>query len=172
MSDSLACQPTKDELEFLLSLTDSELEAALLLMPPNSRSTTIQAMLDLSDETDSNWEEWLQRCFPHVCVYGFGERHRRLWNWFDGLQDGQPRRPRVEAWPRGGAKSSTCELGCVRVAVKLTRRFVLYVCETQDQADKHVQAIGEYLSQIGIARAIGVYGHSKGWRRNQLRTET
>lgn len=49
-------------------------------------------------------------------------------------------------------------------------RFVLYVSETQEQADKHVQAIATLLETIGIDRSVGKYGTSRGWRRNQLRT--
>lgn len=78
--------------------------------------------------------------------------------------------PRVEIWPRGGAKSSTAEVGVVWVGVKGTRRFALYVSGTQDQADQHVQNIADLFEQVGVERAVGKYGTSRGWRRNQLRT--
>jgi predicted phage terminase large subunit-like protein len=54
--------------------------------------------------------------------------------------------------------------------VKLSRRFVLYVSETQDQADLHVQAIATLFERLGVERAVGRYGTSKGWRRDQIRT--
>lgn len=88
----------------------------------------------------------------------------------DALERGVRPRPRVEIWPRGGAKSSTAELGAARVCVKLSRRFVLYVSETQDQADRHVQSIAALLEQIGVERALNQYGTAKGWRRQELRT--
>lgn len=116
------------------------------------------------------WEEWLVTHFPHVCTSPFAERHRKLWSWFDSLVPGQQSRPRVEVWPRGGAKSSTAELGVCRVGVKLARRFVLYVSETQPQADKHVQSISTLFESIGVERALNRYGASKGWARDQLRT--
>jgi predicted phage terminase large subunit-like protein len=116
------------------------------------------------------WRTWLQAHFAMVVTAPFGTRHERLWEWFDALTQGTKPRPRVEIWPRGGAKSSTAELACTRLCAKLSRRYVLYVSETQDQADKHVQAVAGFLEQIGVERAVNVYGHSKGWRRQELRT--
>lgn len=74
------------------------------------------------------WREWLACRFPAVCTHPFAPRHERLWEWFEALEPGSKPRPRVEVWPRGGAKSSSGELGCVRVGIKLSRRFALYVC--------------------------------------------
>ena len=115
------------------------------------------------------WREWLAARFPALTQ--FAPRHIRLWTWFDALKTGEKPRPRVEVWPRGGAKSSTGELGCVRLGWKLSRRFVLYVSETQPQADKHVQSIASFFERLNVGRALGKYGSSKGWRRDQLRTE-
>ena len=117
-----------------------------------------------------HWPVWLKRSFPLVCNQPLGARHIRLWEWFDALDVGKRILPRVEIWPRGGAKSTTTELGCVRACVKLSRRFVLYVSSTQDRADEHVANIGKFLEDCGVERAVNKYGSSKGWRRNQLRT--
>lgn len=57
-----------------------------------------------------------------------------------------------------------------RLCVKLARRYVLYVSETQEQADKHVGAIASLLEKAGVERLVSIYGHSKGWKRTQLRT--
>src|SRR5690606_32099442 len=59
---------------------------------------------------------------------GFSERHRRFWDWIESIEDGEYISPRIEAWPRGGAKSTSAELAVARLGVKLTRRFALYVC--------------------------------------------
>lgn len=119
---------------------------------------------------DLPWEEWVRGKFPHVTRFPFGSRHRRLWDWFDSLLPGVRPKPRVEVWPRGGAKSSTAELCCSWLGVKLSRRFVLYVSETQEQADKHVQAIASCFETLGVERAVNQYGNSRGWKRDQLRT--
>lgn len=120
--------------------------------------------------TNQEWREWIIEHFPHVCTAPFSARHERLWEWFDALASGVRPLPRVECWPRGGAKSSTAELACARLCAKLTRRFVLYVCGTQDQADMHVSAVASALETIGVERELNKYGHSRGWRRQQLRT--
>lgn len=116
------------------------------------------------------WREWVSRNFPAVCTHPFGERHSRLWNWFADLAPNVKPPARVEVWPRAGAKSSTGEMGTAYVGARLTRRFVLYVSETQPQADKHVQAIGTLFENMGVEKAVNRYGASKGWARDQLRT--
>ncbi|MBI1332709.1 MAG: phage terminase large subunit [Armatimonadetes bacterium] len=120
----------------------------------------------------SDYESWLATNFPRIVSYPMSARHHRLWEWFDSLKLGAYQPAQVEPWPRGGAKSTTSELGIVYIGCKaeLPRRFVLYVSETQDQADKHVAAIATLFEAIGQQRSLSIYGHSKGWKRNQLRT--
>lgn len=116
------------------------------------------------------WERWLRINFPGTTRSPLGQHHRRLWAWVDSIEPGASPSPLVEVWARGGAKSTTAELGVAWVGSRLTRRFVLYVSGTQEQADKHVQSIATLMESIGIERSVGKYGSSKGWRRNQLRT--
>lgn len=116
------------------------------------------------------WREWLARDFSHRVTHPFAEHHVRLWEWIEALQPGARPRPIIEVWGRGGGKSSTVEMGCARVAVKLSRRFCLYVSETQDQADKHVEEVGDSFDALNIERAVNKYGYSRGWRHNELRT--
>lgn len=64
------------------------------------------------------------------------------------------------------------------VGYRRTRRYVLYVSSTQQQADDHVANIAGLLESERLARAdvqlsersLGKYGSSRGWRRNRLRT--
>lgn len=72
---------------------------------------------------------------------------------------------------RGAGKSTTWELGAVRVATRLSRRFALVVAETQDQADERVQSVRTLFESIGVGAAVTKQGHSRGWRRDELRTE-
>jgi len=115
--------------------------------------------------------EWLARYFPQATSYPMSPRHTRLWDWGEALTPGIAPRARVDVWPRGGGKSTTGELITCRVGAKLTRQFVLWVNETQPQADKHVQAIATRFEALGIGRSVGKYGNSKGWRREELRTD-
>lgn len=86
--------------------------------------------------------------------------------------------PFVGIWPRGGAKSTNVERGCAAIGALGKRRYALYVCGTQDQADKHVASIAAILDSPRVAEyyplltspALNRFGASKGWRRNRLRT--
>lgn len=118
-----------------------------------------------------SWQDFLARHFPIIASSPFAPRHVALWEWFDALARGTRPRPRVEIWPRGGAKSSTVELACARICAKLSRRFVLYVSDTQDQADLHVSSITALLEQLGAKPMMSHTGRPRAWRRNQLRTE-
>ncbi len=74
--------------------------------------------------------------------------------------------------------STTAEMACVALAARGVRKYVLYVCETQDQADDHVQNVAGMLESKGIAlyypklgeKMVGKHGNSKGWRRSRIRT--
>lgn len=111
-------------------------------------------------------------------AHPFADRHRALWGWANGVELGLSVDPFVACWGRGGAKSTNAELIVVRWGAKRVRRYGLYVCETQEQADDHVGNIGALLESAAIAqhepqladRLVGKFGASKGWRRNRLRT--
>lgn len=122
------------------------------------------------DFLEPDWRIWQREHFPRQVSAPLAERHLNLGNWFEQLTPGIRPRPRIEPWPRGGGKSTSTELGVVRLAKKLTRRFVLYVCNRQDQADKHVQDIGLLIETLGLGRGVNLYGQATGWRRSELRT--
>lgn len=127
---------------------------------------------------DENWQDWLERLFPDYVTAPFAQRHVDLWEWVELLQPNTRPRPFVAIWPRGGAKSTSAELACVRVGYKQTRRYIWYISSTQDKADKHVETVGALLEGSQLervypelsSRKVGKYGNSKGWRRSRLRT--
>ncbi|MCH8978462.1 MAG: hypothetical protein IH945_04375 [Armatimonadetes bacterium] len=137
---------------------------------PRSSAPAQQTRSLPSEEEPGTWQEWLFKHFPHVCTAPFGKRHVSLWEWFISLERGTKPRPRVEVWPRGGAKSATAELATAHLGVEkqARRKFVLYVCATQDQADKHVASIASLLEQAGVERRLNKFGSPRAWRRNQL----
>lgn len=126
----------------------------------------------------TDWRLWLTDLFSDYVRYPFAQRHVDLWAWVEGLETGKRPRPFVAIWPRGGAKSTTAELACVRVGFRQTRRYIWYISSTQDKADKHVETIGALLEGSQLervypelsSRKVGKYGNSKGWRRSRLRT--
>lgn len=134
---------------------------------------------------DDEYEPWLRRLFENWLTDASGrhiplaEHHHEFWQWVWTVERGVRPAPFVAIWPRGGGKSTSVELACVALAARKARRYVLYVCNTQAQADDHVQNIGALLESSPVereypdlaSRALGKYGSSKGWRRNRLRTE-
>lgn len=127
-----------------------------------------------------DWQSWLQRMFPTYVRAPFAERHVELWSWLVSIQPGTRPEPFVAIWPRGGAKSTTAELGIIWIGAKQRRRYVWYISSTQDKADKHVENVGALLEDSAVMaaypalsqRKIGKYGNPKGWRRNRLRTSS
>ncbi len=88
-----------------------------------------------------SYESWLSTYAPHAASSKLGDHHHRAWQWAEKLEPGFTPPALIECWFRGGGKSTTMELIVSRLAVKATRRFVVYVCATQDMADRHVQDI-------------------------------
>lgn len=80
--------------------------------------------------------------------------------------------------PRGHGKSTRAEIIAAALGVRGKRRYCIYVSETQQQADQHVQSIGALLESEAVGRfypehgecRLGKYGHVLGWRRDPLST--
>lgn len=125
-----------------------------------------------------NWRDWTRELFPGYITAPFAERHEELWDWGWAIERGERTRPFIAIWPRGGAKSTTAEMLTVYLGAEDKRGYTWYVCETQDQADKHIETIAEMIESSKVEeyypqfaeRKVGKYGHSRGWRRNRLRT--
>lgn len=128
----------------------------------------------------ADWRGWLTRLFPSYVSAPFAARHIELWEWLTVIEPGVRPRPFVAIWGRGGAKSTTAELGCVFVGDRKVRNYIWYVSGTQDKADRHVETIGSILESKALEshnpelanRMVGKYGSSKGWRRERLRTSS
>lgn len=135
---------------------------------------------DIPREIPSDWRGWLSTIFPGYIREPFADYHAEYWRWIWSIRDLEAARPFVAVWPRGFGKSTSVEVGCAVVAARSSRRYALYVCATQDQADKHVSNVAGLLESPAFAqhyaaagrRRLGKYGSSAGWRRNRLRTES
>jgi len=117
-----------------------------------------------------DYQRWLKTYAPHAASSSLGEHHKRAWEWAENITQGEPPPALIECWFRGGGKSTTMELISARIAVKGSRRFLLYVCSTQEAADRHVTDIATTMERCGIERAMNRYGFSKGWNASKLRT--
>lgn len=162
-------------------LTDEE----ILLLTPEERAEVARyweqqiVLATLEDETD--WRRWLPNLFPRYFESGFASHHCEFWDWVWGIElDSKTNDAFIAIWPRGGAKSTSAEAAVVALAARRRRKYGLYVCETQPQADDHVGNISAMLESKAVERAypalaerlVGKFGNSKGWRRNRLRTPT
>lgn len=117
------------------------------------------------------WRTWLARHFSNYTTAAFAPRHIAFWDWMEAITAEETPRPFVGCWPRGGGKSTTVELGCAWIGSQPepVRHYLMYVSETQAQADRHVMSIASMLEAAGVERAVNQYGSSKGWRRTELR---
>lgn len=120
---------------------------------------------------NDNWRAWLEKHFAKTTHAGFSERHVEFWDWVWNIRKDERPRPMVAIWPRGGGKSTSAELAVAAIGTRGIRRYCIYVCETQAQADDHVASIANKLESLGVERKLDKYGQSEGWRRNRLRTK-
>ena len=133
------------------------------------------------DDIPDDYERWLDRFFPEHVRSEMAEHHHRIWRWIWALKLGvRPETSMVALLARGGGKSTTIELGCAALGARQRRRYILYVCGTQPQADDHVANIASLLESPKIAaayptlgkRLLNLFGSSRGWRRNRIRSES
>lgn len=120
--------------------------------------------------SELDFRSWLRMYAPHAASSPLGDHHVRAWEWAESIEPTNPPPALIECWFRGGGKSTTMELIASRIAVKASKRFLLYVCATQEMADRHVQDIATTMERCGIERAVNKYGFSKGWNASKLRT--
>ena len=150
------------------------------LQPPSQEALTNRARLEES------WELWLPAMFPNYITdkatgkqLPWAEHQRRYWDhvWHT-IQPGVRPQPYVAIWGRGLTKSTSAEMTAVAEGARRVKKYCLYVCGAQEQADDHVSNVGDMLGTDGIetyypelsSRDVSKYGASRGWRRNRLRT--
>ena len=115
------------------------------------------------------YQDWLAKYAGFATRHAMGTHHLRMWDWCEKLELGKHAPSLIECWARGLGKSSSAELVATRSGIRGSRRFVLYVCAAQADADKHVQTIASYLEACGVQRKLNQYGFSKGWSASKLR---
>jgi hypothetical protein len=154
-----------DALELLPFLTEDErAELDSLIATPPSEGYRVRG-------SELAPERWLRTYFPHVARAPLADFHREFWDWIDALTPGVPPPAFVGCWFRGAGKTTTAELGACYVGARLSRRFALFVEETQAQADERVKSVGELFDHLKVKNAKNDLGYSLAWRADQLRTE-
>lgn len=136
-----------------------------------------------ADPDEADWKSWLRALWPHTFSQQvpFASFHEEFWDWAWAIQPGIRPKPFVAVWARGAGKSTNAEPLPIALHAREVRSYCLYVSRTQDQADEHVDNIGLLLEGSDAldrhypglaARQVSKYGHSKGWRRSRLWTES
>lgn len=125
-----------------------------------------------------SWSERLPRLFKPYLWHELSEPHEALWSWAEGIDSPEAAvRPFIALWPRNRGKSTHAEILVADLAARKKRIYCLYVSETQEQADKHIQTIqmmlmsrpfSIYFPEMGRAN-VGKYGKQT-WRRSLMRT--
>lgn len=137
-----------------------------------------QTARDVRKQLEADPELWLHSLFPSYVTHPFSPAHREFWDHIWSLVPGIRPSAYIAIWARGWAKSTSAELATACLAAREVRKYALYVCGSQDQADDHVANIASMLEspRFGVmypkaaSRRLSKYGHSRGWRRNRLRT--
>lgn len=149
-------------------------------------SPTLQGILErqqIARWMDYSWAKWLLAMFPDLFRLAdgsieFAHYHIAWWNWvFSVPTVGRPR-PYLNCQPRDTGKSLGMEVAACYLGLEGIRKYFLYVCSTQDQADDHVTTISTLLERPEVARwypehanrKVGKYEQSRGWRVNRLWT--
>lgn len=111
--------------------------------------------------------------------FPFSPPHAELWEWENAIDAKSSPRPFVAIWPRGRGKSTTTEAVVADLAIRKVRTYCLYVCSTQDQADKHVATIARMLESDDVAEYAPTIGTpqvsqngNRSWNRKLVTTAT
>lgn len=115
-----------------------------------------------------DWRTFLTEKFSSYISADFAPHHIKFWEWVWALKIGTRPLPYILIVARGGGKSTSTELSAALVGMTGRRKYAIYICSVQEQADKHVGTIAAMLESAGVSRAVNRYGSSKGWRRNRL----
>lgn len=128
---------------------------------------------------------WREALFRDTYTAALAEYHNDFWAWLWGVQatgsglDGKS--CYVLVWPRGWAKSTNVECGCVALAGHSKRRYGWYISGKQTQADDHLSTVSQRFLSAGVAtyyealaaaktEYVGERSRQLGWRRRRLWT--
>lgn len=120
--------------------------------------------------------DWLQALFPRTYTKPLAHFHTEFW---ERIWQHRPDRSATEfyIWPRGFSKTTNAERAVIALAAR-GFKYILYVKETQDQSNDAVQNIAAILESPEVERyypllsqrQVNKFGHSKGWKRDRVRT--
>lgn len=132
------------------------------------------------------YESWLYTLGSRTFTHPLSSFHHQLWDWYWSIRlkifRREPLAPDelafLAVWFRGGGKSSNVEWCCIAEGGLVGDGFVMYVCDTEKQAKKHVLSIRDRLDSREIAHyypglanpRVDKHGYQVGWRQDYLAT--
>ncbi len=84
---------------------------------------------------------WLKHYFPSRFGRPFTQYQKDFHNWGNTIEKDERPRPRIECEPRGVGKSTNARGLVVKLLAQKKKFYVLYISATDDQAQKHFNAI-------------------------------
>lgn len=134
---------------------------------------------------DTPWARWCVEVLPDTFVprsgefIPFADFHREFWSWVWEIEPGEGIVPFVPVWARNSGKSKSVEAAAIYLAGEKKRRFGVYFCATQDQADDHLASISGLLERPTVQRRypdlcekdLTQFGVAKGWNVSLIRTK-
>lgn len=126
---------------------------------------------------ERNYKEWLTEYFPRTYSKPFAKHHEEFWEHVQSMELGKHAPAYFLVLARGGGKDANVQGSIAWLGAHNKRKFCLYVCATQDLANKAVQTISTMLEgrKLSIdypdftSRSLSKYGHAKAWRVDMLR---
>lgn len=171
--------PSLSHLSINSSLALSDLQVEKMMADAFEEAQLRIARLQARESIPADWRERVRKAFAPYFPHEFSEPHEALLSWADALDKKTTPRPFVAIWPRGRGKSTVSETIVADVAIREVRSYCLYVCGTQDQADKHVQTIARMLEREEVQRYAPGIGSprvsqngNRTWNRKMVTTGT
>lgn len=127
----------------------------------------------------ADWRIRIPAMFAPYFRHPFSDPHVAVWEWANAIKIDSSPAPLIAIWPRSRGKSTTAEAVVADLGVRKARTYCMYVCETQDQADKHVQTVARMLEQDSVAQFAPDIGKprvskngNRSWNRQVVQTAT
>ena len=130
------------------------------------------------------WAQWLITTAPKAisCNDGsvhFSKFHKELWEWVYSIEPNASSISFLQIVFRGGGKSANAELATAYLAGERIKKYGIYVCDTQAQADNHILTISQLFQSKGIIARYPRLGRvrvddhqrSLGWNAKRISTE-
>jgi hypothetical protein len=96
---------------------------------------------------------WVKHFFSAQFSRPFTSYQKDFWNWELTVKPDEQARPRIECEPRGVGKSTSARAFVVKKLAQREKFYILYICATDNQGQKHFNAIRAMLEDEELLKA-------------------